>query len=176
MITKAIKAEEIATLSEKFGRSKAAFLVDFKGMTVEQVTSLRKKLVPVEAEMKVVRNTLAVRALMDHPKSEALKDSFVGNNAIVFAYSDASASAKALTDFSKDVELLQVKVGVMDGSLLDKNRIKALASLPTKDVLRAQFLGLLQAPMQKFVGTLAAVPSGFVRVLAAQKDKGGTQA
>ena len=93
MITKAIKAEEIASLSEKFGRSKAAFLVDFKGMTVEQVTSLRKKLVPVEAEMKVVRNTLAVRALMDHPKSESLKDSFVGNNAIIFAYSDASASA-----------------------------------------------------------------------------------
>lgn len=174
MITKAIKAEEIASLSEKFGRSKAAFLVDFKGMTVEQVTSLRKKLVPVEAEMKVVRNTLAVRALMDHPKSEALKDDFVGNNAIVFAYSDASASAKALTDFAKDVELLQVKVGVMDGSKLDKNGIKALANLPTKEVLRAQFLGLLQQPMAKFVGTLAAVPAGFVRVLAAQKDKSAT--
>lgn len=176
MITKAIKAEEIASLSEKFGRSKAAFLVDFKGMTVEQVTSLRKKLVPVEAEMKVVRNTLAVRALMDHPKSESLKDSLVGNNAIIFAYNDASASAKAITDFAKDVEILQVKVGVMDGSKLDKNGIKALASLPTKEVLRAQFLGLLQQPMAKFVGTLAAVPAGFVRVLAAQKDKGGTQA
>src|ERR1700741_3423333 len=96
MITRADKAQEITSLSEKFGRSKAAFLVDFKGMSVEQVTTLRKKLVPVEAEMKVVRNTLAIRALMDQPKSEVLKDSLVGNNAIVFAYSDASASAKAL--------------------------------------------------------------------------------
>jgi len=173
MITRAIKAEEIANLSEKFGRSKAAFLVDFKGMTVEQVTTFRKKLVPVEAEMKVVRNTLAIRALADHPKSESLKDSFVGNNAIIFAYSDASASAKAITDFAKDVELLQVKVGVMDGTKLDANGIKALASLPSKEVLRAQLLGLFQQPMAKFVGTLNAVPSGFVRVLAAQKDKAG---
>lgn len=174
MITRADKAQEIAFLSEKFGRAKAAFLVDFKGMSVEQVTSLRKKLVPVESEMKVVRNTLAVRALMDHPKSEsAIKDFFVGNNAVVFAFGDASASAKALADFAKDVELLQLKVGVMDGQKLDTNRIKALANLPSKEVLRAQLLGVLQAPMSKFVGTLNAVPSGFVRVLAAQKDKQG---
>jgi large subunit ribosomal protein L10 len=174
MITREEKAKEIASLSEKFGKAKAAFLVDFKGMSVEQVTSFRKKLVTVESEMKVVRNTLAIRALADHPKSEpAIKDSFVGNNAVIFAYSDASASAKAIADFAKDVELLQIKVGVMDGSKLDANGIKALASLPSKDVLRAMLLGTLQAPMSKFVGTLNAVPSGFVRVLAAQKDKLG---
>jgi large subunit ribosomal protein L10 len=174
MITRADKAQEIASLSEKFGRAKAAFLVDFKGMTVEQVTTLRKKLVPVESEMKVVRNTLAIRALMDHPESEsAIKDSFVGTNAVVFAYADAPASAKALSDFAKEVELLQLKVGVMEGKALDANGIKALANLPSKEVLRAQLLGVLQAPMSKFVGTLNAVPSGFVRVLAAQKDKLG---
>jgi large subunit ribosomal protein L10 len=174
MITREIKAEQISELTQKFGRAKAAFLVDFKGMSVEQVTSLRKKLVPVEAEMKVVRNTLALRALMDHPASEAaLKDGLVGNNAIIFAYNDASASAKTITDFAKDVEQVQVKIGVMDGTKLDANGIKALASLPSKEVLRAQLLGLFQAPMSKFVGTLNAVPSGFVRVLAAQKDKVG---
>lgn len=174
MITRADKAQEIASLSEKFGRAKAAFLVDFKGMSVEQVTTLRKKLVPVSAEMKVVRNTLAIRALMDHPNSEAaIKDGFVGNNAVVFAYEDASASAKALADFAKDVESLQLKIGVMEGKKLDTNGIKALANLPSKEVLRAQLLGTLQAPMSKFVGTLNAVPSGFVRVLAAQKDKLG---
>lgn len=174
MITRADKAQEIASLSEKFGRSKAAFLVDFKGMSVEQVTTLRKKLVPVESEMKVVRNTLAIRALQDHPEAEAaIKDAFVGNNAIVFAYGEAPASAKALADFAKEVEMLQLKVGVMDGQKLDSNGIKALANLPSKEVLRAQLLGVLQAPMSKFVGTLNAVPSGFVRVLAAQKDKQG---
>lgn len=172
-ITRAEKAQEITALSERFGRAKAAFLVDYKGMSVEQVTSLRKKLVPVESEMKVVRNTLAVRALIENPKSEVLKDSFVGTNAVVFAYGDASASAKALADFAKDVELLQLKIGVMDGTKLDVTRIKALANLPSKDVLRAQLLGLLQQPMAKFVGTLSAVPSGFVRVLAAKKDQSG---
>jgi large subunit ribosomal protein L10 len=172
MITRADKSTEIATLSGKFGKAKAAFLVDFKGMSVEQVTLLRKKLFAIETEMKVVRNTLAVRALKDHPDAEsAIASSFVGNNAVVFAYTDAPASAKALTDFAKDVELLQVKVGVMDGRKLDANGIKALASLPSKEVLRAMFLGTLQAPMSKFVRTLSAVPSGFVRVLAAQKDK-----
>ncbi|MES2964980.1 MAG: 50S ribosomal protein L10 [Bdellovibrionota bacterium] len=173
MNTKAEKAAEIKSLSDKFGRSKAAFLVDFKGMTVEQVTSLRKKLVPVESEMKVVRNTLAVRALSDNPKSEVLKDSLVGTNAVVFAYGEAPATAKALADFAKDVELLQLKAGVMDGAKLDANGIKALANLPSKDVLRAMFLGTLQAPMSKFVRTLNEVPSGFARVLGAQRDKLG---
>jgi large subunit ribosomal protein L10 len=172
MITRADKAQEIAFLSERFGRAKAAFLVDFKGMSVEQVTSLRKKLVPVESEMKVVRNTLAIRALKDHPNSEAaIAAGFVGNNAIVFAYGDASASAKALTDFAKDVEVLQLKVGVIEGQKLDSTGIKALGSLPSKEVLRSMLLGTLQAPMSKFVGTLNAVPSGLVRVLAAHKDK-----
>jgi large subunit ribosomal protein L10 len=170
-ITKEQKSAEIASLADKFGRAKAAFLVDFKGMTVEQVTSLRKKLVPVESEMKVVRNTLAIRAL--NPASESLKDSLVGNNAVVFAYGEAPASAKVLADFAKEVELLQLKVGVMDGAKMDVNGIKALANLPSKDVLRAMLLGTLQAPMSKFVRTLAAVPGGFVRVLAAHNEKQG---
>src|SRR4051812_25114199 len=109
LITKEQKATEITNLSEKFGRAKAAFLVDYKGMTVEQVTSLRKKLSPAGAEMKVVRNTLALRALQGLPEShEAMKNAFVGTNAVVFAYEDASAGAKALSDFAKDVELLQL--------------------------------------------------------------------
>ncbi|MCB0343325.1 MAG: 50S ribosomal protein L10, partial [Bdellovibrionales bacterium] len=162
MMTRADKAQEISQISERFARAKAAFLVDFKGLTVEEVTSLRKQLHPLQSEMRVVRNTLARRALMDHPESEsALKDQFVGTNAIVFAYDDVSAPAKLLADFSKDVEELQVKSGVMDGTALDEARIKYLATLPSKEQLRAQFLGLLQAPMGKFVRTLEAVPGGF---------------
>lgn len=168
------KAQEIASLSEKFGKANAAFLVDFKGMTVEQVTTLRKKLHPIQSEMKVVRNTLAVRALKDHPKSEsAIANDLVGTTAVVFAFGEAPAAAKALSDFAKDVEAFQLKTGVMDGSKLDINGIKALASLPSKDVLRAMLLGTLQAPMSKFLGTLQAVPGGFVRVLAAKKDQAG---
>lgn len=174
MMTRADKAQEIKVISEKFGRAKAAFLVDFKGMKVEQVVDLRKKLHPAESEMQVVRNTLAIKALDQHPEaSKVLAKSFKGTNAIVFAFGDASASAKVLSEFAKSVEMLQLKTGVMDGSELDSAKITYLATIPSKDVLRAQFLGLLQAPMAKFVGTLNAVPSGFARVLAAQKDKLG---
>lgn len=170
MMTRERKAEEIAFISERFGKAKAAFLVDFKGLNVEKVTDLRKTLRPLDAEMKVVRNTLAVRALKDHPEVDAaLSSKFVGTNAIVFAYGDASASAKALSEFQKSAEELQIKSGVMDGKALDEQGIKFLATLPGKDELRAQLLGLLSAPMSKFLGTLDAVPAGFARVLDAYR-------
>lgn len=169
---KAKKGQEIADISEKFSRAKAAFLVDFKGMNVEQVTTLRKKLFESNSEMRVVRNTLAKRALKDYPATEkALSEGFVGTNAIVFAFGDASASAKQLAEFGKDVETLEIKLGVMDDQALDQGMIKYLATLPPLDVLRAQFLGTLAAPMQKFVSTLAAPATQFVCLLKAYEDK-----
>ncbi len=174
MMTRTEKAEAVKILVDKFNKAKAAFLVDFKGMKVEQVTTLRKRLNPVESEIQVVRNTLASKALEQYPQiGKVLSKVLRGTNAIVFAYGDVTASAKVLATFAKDVELLQLKIGVMDNVELDQEKIKYLATLPTKDVLRGQFLGLLQAPMAKFVGTLNAVPSGLVRVLAAQKEKLG---
>ena len=166
------KAEEISTLSQQFSKMKAAFLVDFKGMNVEQVTSLRKKLRGAKAEMRVVRNTLAKRALKEYPKTDAvMHDTLVGTNAFVFAFEDVSAPAKILSDFAKDVEQLQLKIGVMDGTKLDQEGIKYLATLPSKEVLRAQLLGVFSAPMAKFLGQLEAAPSSFVRLLSAQKTK-----
>ena len=98
MLTRAQKAERIQKLSENLSRAKATFVVDFNGMDVEQVTGLRKGLRGVDSEMKVVRNTLAKLALKDHPEVDAaLGSELVGTNAFVFAYEDASASAKALS-------------------------------------------------------------------------------
>ena len=172
MMDRAQKAQVIDGLKDRFSRSSAAFLVDFKGMNVEQVTTLRKQLVGVDAEMKVVRNTLAKRALADFPsESDAISSDFIGTNAVVFAYGDASAPAKALSEFAKDVEQLQVKSGVMEGERLDEAKIKYLADLPPMEVLRAQFLGVLAAPVSKFVRTMSAVPGGFVRALNAYKEK-----
>ena len=171
MMTRAQKVQEISNLSEKFGQSKAAFLVNFIGMNVGQVTELRKKLTPLNSEMKVVRNTLAKLALKDHPEmEEAISSEFVGNNAIIFAYDDASAPAKALSEFSKDVEALVLKAGVMDGKGLDENGVKYLATLPSKEELQAKLLGTLMAPMSKFVRTLNEVPGSFVRTLNAYKE------
>lgn len=171
LITREHKEQEITQLSERFGRSKAAFLVDFKGMDVESVTKLRKTLKPINSEMKVVRNTLAIRALNDHPTIKpALGDKLVGTNAIVFAYEDPSAIAKALSAFGKDVEAFQLKSGVMDGAALDAKGIQYLATLPGKQELRAMLLGTLSAPMTKLLGTMQAVPGGFARVLNAYKE------
>ncbi len=171
MMTRETKAQEISALADRFSRSKAAFLVDYKGLNVEQVTKLRKALSPVESEMKVVRNTLAARAVMDREEYKDFKETLVGTNAIVFAYGDPSASAKLLQEFQKEMETLQVKSGVMEGKNLNEAQIKYLATLPGKNELRAQLLGVLQAPMSKFLGTLEAVPAGFARVLNGYKEQ-----
>ncbi|MEM7647010.1 MAG: 50S ribosomal protein L10 [Pseudomonadota bacterium] len=171
MLTRAQKAERISQLSDRFSRAKAAFLVDFNGMDVEQVTSLRKSLRKIDSEMKVVRNTLAKLALKEHPESDAALDGeFVGTNALVFAYEDPSASAKALSEFSKEVEHLKLKTGVMEGQKLDEAKIKYLATLPGKDELRAKLLSVMMAPATNAVRVMNAVPSGFLNVMNAYKD------
>jgi len=173
MLTREQKQEKISALSDKFGRAKAAFIVDFKGLNVEQVTGLRKSLFQVQSEMQVVRNTLALRALKDHPESgKAIENEFVGNNALIFAYEDASATAKAIMTYAKTVEALVVKSGLLDGKRLDEEGVKTLSTLPGKQELRAMLLGTMAAPMSTILSLMQQVPAGFVRVLAAKQDKG----
>ena len=172
MLTRQRKTQLIEDLSNKFEQSKAAFLVDFKGLSVEQVTEVRKALRSVGSELKVARNTLAKRALEKHEKeSTVLLDKLVGTNAFVFAYEEAPASAKTLTGFVKDLEFLKIKTGVMGGEELDENKIKFLATLPGKDELRAKLLGTLQAPASQLARVLSGVPQGMVTVLKAYSDK-----
>ncbi len=144
---RAEKDTEIKLISEGFAKAKGAFVVDFKGMKVEQVTNLRKKLFSLESEMKVVRNTLALRAFKDFPVAgKAFESHMTGTNAIVFAFNEVVGVAKALNDFGKDVEALKIKSGMMDGEALDLNKVKFLATLPGKDQLRAQLLMLMKEP------------------------------
>ena len=171
-LDQAKKDQEVTFLSEQFSLVKAVFLVSFKGINVEQMTTLRKSLSPFEARIKVVRNTLASLAVKKHPQmAEALKGQFKNDNALIFIYGDLQASAKFLRDFSQDIPHLQLKAGVLEGQLLDQAKILHLASLPSKQELQAKFLGLLQAPTQKFVGQLAAPLSQLLRIFAAHKDK-----
>jgi large subunit ribosomal protein L10 len=172
MMTRQDKAQQVQEIAERFGRAKAAFLVDFKGLNVEKTTKLRKTLVSLKSEMRVVKNTLARLALKEHSNYEgALKDSLTGNNGIVFAYEDASASAKALTAFIKDNEELVMKTGAMDGKKLDEAMVKYLATLPGKPELQAKLLGTLQGPMATLLGLMNNVPGTFVRLLAARRDQ-----
>lgn len=152
---KADKNADIKLISEKIAQAKGAFVVDFKGMKVEQVTSLRKKLHAAESEMKVVRNTLAKRAFKGNAVQEqALASHLTGTNAIVFAFNEVVGVAKTLAEFGKDVEALKIKSGMMDGEALDTNKIKFLATLPGKDQLRAQLLMLMKEPSARLARVL----------------------
>lgn len=149
------KDTDINVISEKFSKANGAFIVDFKGMKVEQVTSLRKKLHAAESEMKVVRNSLALRAFKGHPNAEkAFSTTMTGTNAIVFAFGEVVGVAKALADFGKDVEALKIKSGMMDGEALDTAKIKFIATLPGKDQLRAQLLMLFKEPSARLARVL----------------------
>ena len=116
MITRNQKNELIQHVSDSVKRSKAFFLVDYKGLNVESITNLRKKLFTLKGEMLVSRNTLAKRALSEQGiQDEKLMSSLKGTNAFVFAFEDPAAVAKAIYDYSKENEKRQIKNGFMDG-------------------------------------------------------------
>lgn len=170
MLTRARKEELVAELGGKFEKSKATFMVNCIGMNVESITELRKKLVGMGSEIKVIRNTLALRALEQfEAEKSVLGDKMTGTNAFVFSYEDPSASAKALVEQSKSSEHFKIKSGVMSGKELDAQKVEYLSSLPGKDELRAKLLATFLAPSQNFVRVLNAVPGGFVNVLSAKK-------
>jgi large subunit ribosomal protein L10 len=175
---RASKQAEVVNLTEKLQRSVALFVADYKGMNVEQVTTLRKELSnQKDVEMKVVKNSLALRALETQPYSSALADSLVGTNAIIFAYKDPSAPAKTLSKFADEFEHLNIKVGVLKGTKMSAAQIKALGSLPSREALLAKALATMNAPASNLVGVLAAVPRSIMNALVAiQKKKETAQA
>lgn len=171
MLEKEKKALDIDAVSKSLAKAKATFLVDFKGMNVDQVTKLRKELSVCDGQLRVTKNTLAKIALKDYKKSEeVLSADLVGTNAFVFAYDEVPAVAKVINQCAKSVEAFKLKKGIMEGQELSQAQIIQLASLKSKDELRAQLLSVFTAPATQLVRTLNEVPSQFVRVLAAKKD------
>jgi large subunit ribosomal protein L10 len=143
----------VADLHEKFKGAKAAILTDFTGLNVEQLTQLRRTLKKSAVEYKVVKNTLLRRASHD-TDIELLAEHFVGPIAIALAYEDPVAPAKILLEFSKVQPALEIKAGMVAGAVMTPKDIKALASLPSKEVLLARFLSLLKIVPTRLVQTL----------------------
>jgi len=167
------KVETVAELRELVGQTKAAILTDYRGLSVAEMTDLRKKLRASDTEFRVVKNTLFKRAadgLMPVDQMEALLQ---GPTAIGFAKGDPVAAAKIILDYLKDHKAMTLKAGVMDGRLLNEAQVEALSKTPPRDVLLAQMLGSLQAPIAGFVGTLNGIISNFVFTLQAIADKQG---
>ena len=157
-------------LHERFAKSAIIVLTDYKGLDVASINDLRRKLRESNVEYQVVKNSLLARASED-TEVAVIKDHFKGPSAIAISYDDPVAPAKVLTQFAKDNKKLEIKVGVLNGKVLDVQAIKALASLPSREVLLAQFLATLNAVPGSFVRTLAEIPRSFVNVLTAIKDQ-----
>jgi large subunit ribosomal protein L10 len=170
-VNKQEKKETIDELHEKFARAKTAVITGYSGINVEQITELRSKLRKSQVEYRVVKNTFARRAVLG-TGLEPLKDYFVGPVGIALGFDDVVAPAKVLFEFNKTQEKLKLKVGVLDGKLLQQADIKALATLPSLNALRGKIIGLLQAPASRMVGVLAAPGGQIARVMKAKAEKG----
>ena len=162
------KKAVVAEVSGKLTDAQAAMLAEYRGLSVAQMTPLRRKAHDGKVYLRVVKNTLARRAV-EGTSFECLKDQMTGP--LAFAVSaDPVVVAKILSEFAKENEALKIKAGAMGGKLLTLAQIQALAVLPGREQLLAQLLGTMQAPIQKFVQTLNEVPAKFVRALAAVRD------
>ena len=174
-VTRAVKQEELTRLEADLKGSESAILVDYKGLNVPQVTDLRRELKKAKASYKVVKNTIARRAIKG-TVFEGLGEHFVGTTAIAYTAGDPVLLAKTLTTFAKTAPSLQIKAAVVQGRAIKAADVTELAALPGKPELYAKLLFLLSAPMVQLVSVLNATPRDFVGVLAAYERKMGKTA
>jgi large subunit ribosomal protein L10 len=161
----------IDTLHEEFGKSPHAILVDYKGLTVPAVTEFRRKVRASGSRYRVVKNSLALRAVKGTPL-EKLSAQFDNMTGVAYTGQDPVALAKVLVDFAKDNPNLVFKAGIVAGDqVLDPAGVKALSTMPSLPELRGKLLGLMKAPASQLVRLLNAPASQLARVLSAHKDK-----
>ncbi|KEZ49166.1 MULTISPECIES: 50S ribosomal protein L10 [Metabacillus] len=158
------KKSIVEDITAKFRESKTTIVVDYRGLTVAEVTELRKTLRDAGIEFKVYKNTMTRRAV-ENVELTGLNDALTGPNAIAFSNDDVVAPAKILNDFAKKHDALEIKAGVIEGNIATVEQIKALADLPSREGLLSMLLSVLQAPMRNLA--LAA------KAVADQKEEQG---
>lgn len=165
-VPSAKKVAAVAELAEKFSQGKSFIVTDYRGLDVKETTELRRLLRGAGGELKVAKNTMARRAA-ESARMPALTQFLTGPTAIAVGYDDPVALAKALSDFARTHEDLQIKGGVLSGRAIDADGVKRLADLPPREVLLAQVLAGMQAPIAGLVGVLQGTVRKLVYVLDA---------
>ena len=168
-ITKERKKELITHYSEWVKRSKALVLTQYVGLTMKDIDALRAKVRENGGEFHIIKNTLAKLAF-EQAGLPVQKEQFEGSTAVVFAFTDAPATAKTVTEFVKSSEFLKIKGGYLEKQALTPEGVKALADLPPLPVVRAQLLGLLLSPASKLVRTLAEPGRMIAAVIKAHAE------
>ena len=167
---RAQKKEWVSSLHQVFEGANSVIVTQYSGLTVAEITDLRNKMRAAGASFKVTKNRLTRLALAG-TKHEGLSDLFVGPTAIAYS-TDAVAAAKVCAEFGKSNEKLVLIGGSLDGEVLSVDGVKALASLPSLDELRAKILGMLQTPATRIAGVLQAPAGQVARVLSAKAKQG----
>ncbi|HZW82120.1 MAG TPA: 50S ribosomal protein L10 [Candidatus Deferrimicrobium sp.] len=148
-----VKSQVIAEVKEKLSASKGVVLTDYRGLTVGEVTKLRTQLREAGVEYKVVKNTFVKRAA-DEIGLQGLDPFLEGPTAVAYGINDPVSPAKILSEFAKTYKALEIKAGVLEGKVIGVDGVKALAELPSREVLLAQVLGAMQSPLVGMVNVL----------------------
>ena len=158
MSQETIKAKQLIVeeIQGKLNGAASAVTIDYMGITVDQANFLRKKLREEEVDFTVYKNTMMRRAVAG-TEFEGLTETFTGPSAIAISKNDATAPARILNEMIKEFDKMELKGGVIEGEYMDKEKIKEIANIPSRDVLIAKFMGSIQSPVGKFVRTLSAI-------------------
>jgi len=165
------KEQILAEVTEQVSRAKSMFFADFTGITVEEVTGLRREFKKSNVDYRVVKNTLARKALEAATGYDTVLDKLVGPTAIAFGYDDPVAPAKIIKKFREKNEKLKVKICVLEKQVYDGKQLDDLAKLPSRPEIIAAILGSIQAPMTGVAGAINAVMRDLVSVIDAIEKK-----
>ena len=165
------KRELVQQLSDRMQRTKACVLVEYKGLTVADLTKLRRSLDSCDGEFKIAKNRLVKIAIDSHESFSPLREQMRGPVGVAYLYGDLAQSIKQILDFQKEHEQFKVKSTVMQGSVLTPALMEEIADLPSREVLLARLIGTIVAPHRQLLTVLQGLPKAMVLLLAAIRDK-----